>query len=113
MPFSELKLEGKFVRGCSSNRLQHSLCQTVIDLGHGFGATVCAEGVEDAVDLRALIEMGCDVAQGFVFAKPMPADQFIRFLTSREDRAPKPQAVGSANAGEPHLEQYNQAAISR
>jgi EAL domain-containing protein (putative c-di-GMP-specific phosphodiesterase class I)/CheY-like chemotaxis protein len=95
VPFSELKLEGRFVRGCSSNKLQRSLCQTVIDLGHGFGASVCAEGVEEPADLRALIQMGCDVAQGFLFAKPMPADQFVEFLTSSANRPANNQAAGN------------------
>jgi EAL domain-containing protein (putative c-di-GMP-specific phosphodiesterase class I) len=101
VPFSELKLEGRFVRGCSSHKLQRSLCQTVIDLGHEFGASVCAEGVEETTDLRALIEMGCDIAQGFLFAKPMPADQFVEFLTSSAGRSANNQAAGSAPSATP------------
>jgi EAL domain-containing protein (putative c-di-GMP-specific phosphodiesterase class I)/CheY-like chemotaxis protein len=101
VPFSELKLEGRFVRGCSTNKLQRSLCRTVIELGHGFGASVCAEGVEEAADLRALIEMGCDVAQGFLFAKPMPADQLVEFLTSSADRSADNRAVGGVASATP------------
>jgi len=112
LPFSELKLEGRFVRGCSSNKLQRSLCQTVIDLGHGFGATVCAEGVEEAVDLRALVDMGCDVAQGFLFAKPMPADQFVRFLASPPDRSANDgAAVSVASAARPSFDEFKPSAV--
>jgi len=73
LPFSEVKIDRSFVSGCASNDLKHSLCQTVVDLAHRFGATTCAEGVETSEDLRALMAMKCDTAQGFLFAKPMPA----------------------------------------
>jgi EAL domain-containing protein (putative c-di-GMP-specific phosphodiesterase class I)/CheY-like chemotaxis protein len=112
VPFSELKLEGRFVRGCSSHKLQRSLCQTVIDLGHGFGASVCAEGVEETTDLRALIEMGCDIAQGFLFAKPMPADQFVEFLTSSAGRSANNQAAGSATSATPQSSEEFSPAVA-
>jgi EAL domain-containing protein (putative c-di-GMP-specific phosphodiesterase class I) len=82
LPFTEVKIDRGFVLGCSSNQLKHSVCQTVIDLAHRFGATVCAEGVETVEDLRALIAMQCDSVQGYVFASPMPAAEFASLLLS-------------------------------
>ena len=82
LPFSELKLDRSFVTGCAADPLKRSLCQTVVDLGHRFGATVCAEGVEAEEDLRSLIGQSFDTAQGFFFAKPMPASELIAFLTN-------------------------------
>ena len=76
LPVVEVKIDRSFVAGCSSDRLKLGLCQTVIDLAHRFGATACAEGVETRDDLRALMAMQCDAAQGFLFAKPMPAVAF-------------------------------------
>jgi EAL domain-containing protein (putative c-di-GMP-specific phosphodiesterase class I) len=76
LPFAELKIDRRFVDGCASNPLKHGLCHSVVDLAHRFGATVCAEGVESAQDLRALIAMNCDQAQGFLFARPMSAVRF-------------------------------------
>jgi EAL domain-containing protein (putative c-di-GMP-specific phosphodiesterase class I)/CheY-like chemotaxis protein len=76
LPFTEVKIDRSFVSGCSSNHLKHSVCQTVIDLAHRFGATVCAEGAETVEDLGALIAMQCDSVQGYVFARPMPAAEF-------------------------------------
>jgi EAL domain-containing protein (putative c-di-GMP-specific phosphodiesterase class I) len=55
LPFTEVKIDRSFVLGCSSNHLKRSVCQTVVDLAHRFGATVCAEGVETVEDLRGLI----------------------------------------------------------
>ena len=81
LPFSELKLDRSFVAGCAADPLKRSLCQTVVDLGHRFGATVCAEGVEQEDDLRSLIGQSFDTAQGYFFAKPMPASELMAFLT--------------------------------
>jgi len=82
LPVAEIKIDRSFVSGCSSNQSRRMLCQTVVDLAHGFGASVCAEGVETAEDLRVLIEMGADEAQGFLFAKPMPPEQLMQKLLS-------------------------------
>ena len=76
LPCVELKLDRSFVSNCAADKLKTALCQAVIDLAHRFGAVVCAEGVETAQDLRTLIDMGCDSAQGFLFARPMARDTF-------------------------------------
>lgn len=80
LPFVEVKIDRSIVSACASNPLKHSLCQTVVDLAHRFGAKTCGEGVETTEDLRALMTMGCDSAQGFLFARPIPADQFTPTL---------------------------------
>jgi EAL domain-containing protein (putative c-di-GMP-specific phosphodiesterase class I)/CheY-like chemotaxis protein len=80
LPFSELKLDRSFVTGCADDPLKRSLCQTVVDLGHRCGASVCAEGVEEESDLRSLMSQSFDTVQGFFFAKPMPAADFITFM---------------------------------
>ena len=79
----ELKLDRQFVSDCSSDQLKRALCQTIVELAHRFGALVCAEGVESPQDVRALIDMGCDMAQGFFFAKPMEPKMLIRKLLER------------------------------
>ena len=80
LPFTEVKIDRSFVLGCSSNHLKRSVCQTVVDLAHRFGATVCAEGVETVEDLRGLIAMECNSTQGHLFAKAMPAAEFASLL---------------------------------
>jgi EAL domain-containing protein (putative c-di-GMP-specific phosphodiesterase class I) len=80
LSFAEVKLDRSVVSGCSSNPIKHSLCQTVVDLAHHLGASVCAEGIENATDLRALVAMGCDTAQGRLFTRAMPARQFATML---------------------------------
>jgi EAL domain-containing protein (putative c-di-GMP-specific phosphodiesterase class I)/FixJ family two-component response regulator len=83
LPCVELKLDRSFVSNCSADRLKHALCQTVIDLAHRVGSLVCAEGVESDDDLRSLVQMGCDTAQGFMFARPMSPDLFVQEVIAR------------------------------
>jgi EAL domain-containing protein (putative c-di-GMP-specific phosphodiesterase class I) len=63
-----------------SDPSKKALCHSAIDLAHSFGASACAEGVDNPHDLRTLIEMGCDTAQGFLFAKPQSAKIFEAML---------------------------------
>jgi EAL domain-containing protein (putative c-di-GMP-specific phosphodiesterase class I) len=53
---------------------------------HAIRRTVLAEGVETAEQAQALIEMGIDYIQGFYYARPMPEDEFIRFVAEKNGR---------------------------
>jgi EAL domain-containing protein (putative c-di-GMP-specific phosphodiesterase class I)/FixJ family two-component response regulator len=76
LPCVELKLDRSFVANCAFEPLKYAVCQTVVDLAHRVGSRVCAEGVEKVEDLMAVIRMGCDMAQGYIFAKAMPPGAF-------------------------------------
>jgi EAL domain-containing protein (putative c-di-GMP-specific phosphodiesterase class I) len=56
------------------------LVRTAIDLGHNLGLTVVAEGVEGGEHVVALRELGCDIAQGYHFARPMPGAELTALL---------------------------------
>jgi EAL domain-containing protein (putative c-di-GMP-specific phosphodiesterase class I)/FixJ family two-component response regulator len=88
LPFIELKLDRSFVSNCASDTLKYALCQTVVDLAARFKASLCAEGVETADDLRCVTKLGFDSAQGFFLAKPMPSDRFLASLLSHSGRSP-------------------------
>jgi EAL domain-containing protein (putative c-di-GMP-specific phosphodiesterase class I)/ActR/RegA family two-component response regulator len=83
LPFRELKLDSSFVRGCAQDTKNAGICQSVIDLAHHFGTSAVAEGVENVLDLVAIRSMGCDIAQGFLFASPMPKSDFISEIGGR------------------------------
>ncbi len=85
LPCVELKMDRSFVANCAFDDGKRSLCQSAIDLAHRFDATVCAEGVEKVEDLRVLMGMGCDLAQGFLFARPMHPENLIKLLLSRPE----------------------------
>ena len=83
LPCVELKLDRSFVANCAFEPLKYAVCQTVVDLAHRVGSRVCAEGVEKVEDLMAVIRMGCDTAQGYIFAKAMPPGTFATDIIAR------------------------------
>jgi EAL domain-containing protein (putative c-di-GMP-specific phosphodiesterase class I)/CheY-like chemotaxis protein len=83
LPFGELKLDRSFVNNCAHDAQNAGICQAIIELAHQFGAVAVAEGIENAADLKAIQTMGCDIGQGFFFARAMPKSQFIPLLRDR------------------------------
>ncbi len=73
LPFTELKIDRSFVNGASSDADMRSILETSVDLGRRLRMDVVAEGVESWGDWHLLEEMGCDIAQGYVAARPVPA----------------------------------------
>ena len=71
LPVDELKIDRSFVLGMCTTPQDAVLVRTAIDLGHNLGLTVVAEGVEGAEHVDALRVLGCDIAQGYHFARPM------------------------------------------
>jgi len=71
LPVDELKIDRSFVLGMITMPADAVLVRTAIDLGHNLGLTVVAEGVEGLEHVDALRHLGCDVAQGYHYARPM------------------------------------------
>ena len=86
LPFAEIKLDRSYVHGCASDESRREMCRVVKDLAERYNITAVAEGVEEKDDLRVLVELGYDVAQGFLFAKPMPSGDFVGLIASRAAR---------------------------
>jgi EAL domain-containing protein (putative c-di-GMP-specific phosphodiesterase class I)/FixJ family two-component response regulator len=78
MPFTELKLERSMVEGCARDSALRSICKATVELAHGFGAAVIAEGVEREDDLKVVRSLGFDMAQGYYFSRPVPFEDFER-----------------------------------
>jgi EAL domain-containing protein (putative c-di-GMP-specific phosphodiesterase class I) len=57
-----------------------TIVRATVDLGHGLGYGVVAEGVENAETRQRLSALGCDAIQGFLVARPMPADQTAEWI---------------------------------
>lgn len=89
MPFSEMKIDKSFVLDLANNKDCAVIVNSIIDLGHNLGLKVVAEGVEDIRIWRMLAERNCDFAQGFYMAKPMPAEEFNRWLVSWRETTPE------------------------
>ncbi|GAC1484993.1 MAG: hypothetical protein NVS1B9_02280 [Solirubrobacteraceae bacterium] len=73
MPFSLLKTDMSFMRGIPADRSALELMEGIISLGRTLGMVVIVEGVETAEQLRALLGVGCRVAQGYLLGRPAPA----------------------------------------
>ena len=80
-PISTLKIDQSFVAGLANDRRDQTIVHTVIQLAHGLGMDVVAEGVETSASLDLLRQADCDTGQGFLFAKPMPAAAFAVFVS--------------------------------
>ncbi|WP_204111294.1 bifunctional diguanylate cyclase/phosphodiesterase [Rhodanobacter sp. FDAARGOS 1247] len=80
LPVSELKIDQMFVRHLATDANDRIIVRSIVELSHQLGYRVTAEGVEDQGALDYLAAVGCDHAQGFFIARPMPAEAFATFV---------------------------------
>jgi EAL domain-containing protein (putative c-di-GMP-specific phosphodiesterase class I) len=73
LPLGIVKIDKSFIDRLTSEGTGRALVQSIIDVTSALGMSCIAEGVEVEAQRTALIEMGCDSMQGYLFAKPMPA----------------------------------------
>ncbi|RED49964.1 EAL domain-containing protein [Aestuariispira insulae] len=81
LPFDELKVDKSFVDDLPEDNSCVSVVRSIIALGHNLGMSVLAEGVEDKAQRSCLREAGCDDAQGYFFARPLPKTEFEKMLS--------------------------------
>jgi diguanylate cyclase (GGDEF)-like protein len=82
LPVLQLKIDRSFVTHLSQNESDAAIVRSTIDLGHSLALTVVAEGVEDERSMDLLASAGCDLAQGYHVARPMPGDQIEGWIAS-------------------------------
>ncbi|HEX7134533.1 MAG TPA: EAL domain-containing protein [Iamia sp.] len=95
LPLTELKIDRSFVADMHRRGGAYTIVRSMIDLGHNLGLEVVAEGVEHPDDMPTLLRLGCDRAQGFAIARPMPEADLARWL---DDRAAVAADVGRSLA---------------
>ena len=76
LPADQLKIDRGFVRNMARNPADAAIVRAMVDLAHGLGLQVVAEGVEDVAIWNDLQHLGCDLAQGSYFCAPAPADEW-------------------------------------
>jgi diguanylate cyclase (GGDEF)-like protein/PAS domain S-box-containing protein len=83
-PVQALKIDQSFVQAINPDGGEAKLIAAIIALAHSMGMYVIAEGVETDAQRHLLVRHGCDQCQGYLFAKPLPAEQFVAWLERRK-----------------------------
>jgi EAL domain-containing protein (putative c-di-GMP-specific phosphodiesterase class I) len=95
-PVAALKIDRSFVAGVLSNEPDAAIVRTIVDMAKTLGFTVVAEGVEQQAQAAFLRGLGCDQAQGFLYARPMPAHE-LAVLVRGQRAAARRSAIKLAN----------------
>lgn len=82
MPADELKIDKSFVLNMLNDKRDWQIVRTAIDLAHTFDFSVVAEGVENEAVLNELVDMKCDMAQGYHYSPPLPQQEFIEWINN-------------------------------
>jgi EAL domain-containing protein (putative c-di-GMP-specific phosphodiesterase class I) len=97
LPVDELKIDKSFVLSMERDLDDARIVRSTIDLAHGLGLSVVAEGVENAQSWELLRALRCDEAQGFHMSRPLPADEFLRWSmlwAARHAQPALPSGIG-------------------
>jgi len=95
LPLDEVKIDRSFISRLVRDPQTSSIVRAAIDLSHALGLDAVAEGVEDEATLERLTLLGCDRAQGYFIARPMPADAVLPWL---QRYVPTPTVVSAPPA---------------
>jgi EAL domain-containing protein (putative c-di-GMP-specific phosphodiesterase class I) len=83
LPLEQLKIDQSFVRNMAFNKHDSAIIRTILALGKNLTLNVIAEGVETEIQREYLASFGCQVFQGYLFGKPVSADEFKQSLLKK------------------------------
>ncbi len=84
MPVHEMKIDRSFVLGLESDAEYTPMVRSAIDMAHSLGLKVVAEGIENTATAERLRDFRCDIGQGYLYARPMAAEDFSHWMEGRE-----------------------------
>ncbi|WP_244279452.1 sensor domain-containing protein [Leptospira brenneri] len=82
-----LKIDRSFVIDLELNEDDRAICKAIINMAHSLGMEVIAEGVENSVQRDLLHDLGCHMIQGYLYSKPLPAEDFVTFVKNFNESA--------------------------
>ena len=85
-PLDALKIDRSFVAELDDNSDDAAICAAIIAMAHRLGLQVIAEGIETDYQLEFLRDQGCEIGQGYLLGRPLPASEFERAVTSRPNQ---------------------------
>ncbi len=94
-PIDTLKLDQSFIQDSVKDRGTAAIVAGVIDMAHGLGLEVIAEGVETAEQRTLLFQDGCHIMQGYLFGRPVPAQEFEQLLVTKNNGQSLPTRTGT------------------
>ncbi|MEX3772561.1 EAL domain-containing protein [Pseudomonas sp. MYb118] len=83
LPINHIKIDRTFIADLPQDPSNVAITKTIVELGHALGFRIIAEGVETEEQHHFLRKIGCDQAQGYLYGRPMPAQDFERWLNAR------------------------------
>jgi diguanylate cyclase (GGDEF)-like protein/PAS domain S-box-containing protein len=92
-PIDMIKVDYSFVQGATHDPKDAAITANLVNLAHALGLVAVAEGIESEPQLTSLKSCGCDLGQGFLFARPMPADELSELLAHRVSAHEPDEAV--------------------
>jgi diguanylate cyclase (GGDEF)-like protein/PAS domain S-box-containing protein len=92
-PIDMIKVDGSFVQGAVDDPKDAAITANLVNLAHALGLVAVAEGIESEGQLSSLQDFGCDLGQGYLFARPMPADQISELLATHRTELVDPDAA--------------------
>jgi len=101
LPVQELKIDRSFVFALAEDATDHSIVRTILDLARSLGLTVVAEGVETEPVRDLLEKLGCPLAQGYLFSRPVPGQELTGWILQR-DQAGRPAGESESESSRPH-----------
>ncbi|WP_206485534.1 EAL domain-containing protein [Thalassotalea sp. G2M2-11] len=85
LPFQELKVDREFVENVNDDKKRMVIAKTTVKMAKGLGLEVVAEGINSQADEDTLRDFGCDIGQGYFYAKPMAFDDYIGWLNDLDN----------------------------
>jgi EAL domain-containing protein (putative c-di-GMP-specific phosphodiesterase class I)/DNA-binding NarL/FixJ family response regulator len=92
IPFTELKIDRSFVHEASRSTTLRVILQSALEMSRRLGLVTVAEGIETMEDWKLVQSYGCSIGQGYLIARPMPADELPRWLRQHQARLPELRA---------------------
>jgi EAL domain-containing protein (putative c-di-GMP-specific phosphodiesterase class I)/GGDEF domain-containing protein len=86
LPLNTMKIDQCFIRGINHSQDMLALCETIVAMGRQLKLRMVAEGIEEIGELEVMRHIGCEAGQGYLFQRPVPAEEFTAFMRDWPER---------------------------